>query len=110
MNKNNLSIVSQTDIGIYVWQTADGRFVADQDGNLMNIPGKRGDLYAMNELKKAARYYGIEDGEPYFVEGSRRITQEEWEHQKDRMLNGLVPDEYDIGAYKDEIELNKWKT
>lgn len=101
---SKFSIVSQTNIGIYVWRMPDGRFVADQDGNYMNIQAMRGDKHKMQLLTDAARHHGIEEGEPYFLEGSRRVTDEEYEEQRERMRSGLIPDPYDIGVYKDMIE------
>lgn len=109
MGKSKISVVSQTDVGMYLWQMPNGQFVADEDLNFMNIPAMRGDLTAIKKISDAARYYGIEEGAPFFLEGSRRVTDEELEEQKERMRNGLVPDPYDIGVYKDELELAKWK-
>jgi hypothetical protein len=104
MGQSKLSVVSQTDIGLYVWEMPDGRIVADEDQNIMNIPARRGDLFAISKIVDAAKYYGLEEGKPLFIEGSRRITNEELQEQRQRMLDGLVPDPYDIGVYKDAIE------
>lgn len=104
MNENKLSIVSQTDVGLYVWQMPDGRIVADEDQNIMNIPARRGDLSAISKISEVAKYYGLSEGSPMFVEGSRRVSDEELEEQRERMRNGLIPDPYDIGVYKDAIE------
>lgn len=104
MGKSKISVVSQTDIGIYVWAMPDGRVVADQDRNFMSIAAVRGDLEAISKITRAAKFYGIEEGQPYFIEGARKISDEEYSEQVDRLKNGLVPDPYDIGVYKDELE------
>lgn len=107
MGKSKISVVSQTDIGLYIWQMPDGRFVTDEDKNLMNIPAIRGDLAAIKKITDAAKYYGLEEGQPFFLEGSRRATDEELEEQKERLRQGLVPDPYDIGVYKDALDGRK---
>lgn len=102
-NKSRISEVSETNLGVYVWKLADDTFVADQDANVMSIAAFRGDLSAISKIRAAARHYGFEDGEAVFLEGARKITDEELQEQIYRMNQGLVPDPYDIGAYKEEM-------
>lgn len=104
MEKSKISVVSQTDIGVYVWKMPDGRIVADSDMNYLSISAFRGDLQAIKRIADAARYYGVEEGQPYFLEGARKISDGEYEEQKERMRQGLIPDELDIGVYKDALE------
>jgi hypothetical protein len=107
VNNKKLSVVSETDLGMYIWvvKGEDGitRRVENEDGDIMNIVARRGDLQAMMKLAEAARYYGVEGGEPLFIEGARRVSAEEREEQIDRMEQGLIPDPQDIGNYKDEL-------
>lgn len=98
--KNGLSVVSETNLGIYVWQLPDGGYLIDDDFNVLSITAFRGDLKAMANISKVARNLGFE-GTPYFVEGARKISDTEFEVQKERMLEGLIPDPYDIGVYKE---------
>jgi hypothetical protein len=58
----------------------------------------KGDMSRIAELKKAAAYYGEPDGEPYFFPGLGRVTDEEYSEQKQRMLEGLIPNLNDLGA------------
>lgn len=98
--------VEEHDHGIYVWYTADGRRVEDENGNVMNIPARRGDLHAINKIQEAAKYFGVPDGRAVFLGGRRRISQSEWEDQQDRMRAGLIPDPYDYKALEDALDIN----
>lgn len=102
-NKSRITQVSETNLGVYVWQLPDGDFVADENANVMSISAFRGDLGAMNALRKAAKHYGFPEGEAVFLEGARKIDDEELQEQIHRMNQGLVPDKYDIGVYKEEM-------
>lgn len=101
--KSNISAVSETNLGVYVWQLPNDTFVADEDANVMSISAMRGDLLAISKITKAARHYGFPEGEAVFLEGHRKITDEELQEQIYRMNQGLVPDPYDIGVYKEEM-------
>lgn len=87
-----------TNVGVYVWQKANGKFFTDGDNNVLNIPAVRGDQSKIDELTKAAAYYGEPDGKAIFFEGTARITDEEYSVQKDRMMQGYIPSENDLGA------------
>lgn len=103
-NKSRISVVSETKLGVYVWKLSDDSFVSDEDANVMSISAFKGDLAAIAKIRDAARYYGFSEGEPVFLEGARKITDEELQEQIDRMNRGLVPDPYDIGVYKEELK------
>ncbi|SRR5687767_1794501 len=106
-NSNKITVISETDLGIYVWQMPDGRFVTDKDLNVMNIVSRRNDLQAMATLTRVARKHDIHEGRPYFIEGARRTDDEELKEQVERMKAGLVPDPYDIGVYKESLRNNE---
>lgn len=69
--------------------------VADSDGNYLSLEGVIGDWRVEAKMAEAAKYWmGSEfEGKPHWVRGGRQITTDEYDHQKERMLNGLVPDE-----------------
>jgi len=102
--KSRITPVSETNLGVYVWQLPDETFVADEKANVMSISSFRGDLKAISAIRKAASYYGFDEGSPIFLEGARKITDEELQEQIYRMNQGLVPDPYDIGVYKEEMK------
>lgn len=101
-NKPRLTVVQkQREDGIYVWRLPNGSVVGDENGNVMNIPAKAGDIEAMAKITKAAAHYGYPDGRPEFQAGVRRITEEEYSEQLDRMKQGYIPSETDLGAWYD---------
>lgn len=101
-DKSRKTIVQDTHLGLYLWQLPSGDLLADNDGNFLNIPAYKGDIVRMSRITQAAKNMGF-DGNPIWYEGSMRINDEEFYMQIDRMLRGLVPNELDIGSYKDDI-------
>jgi len=100
--KSKISVLGRNqDYGLYVWKMDNGKIFKDQDGNTMNIPGRKHDLSGMAKITAAARYYGAPDGGPYFMAGVRRVSEEEYSEQKQRLLEGYIPSETDIGAWMD---------
>ena len=95
---------NETRLGVYVWEMPDGRWIGDDEGNFLSINSMRGDRGRIDLLAKAVRGYGIYEGNPKFLEGSRQIDDEEFEYQKQRLRWGLTPDPLDIGNYKDEMK------
>lgn len=97
------------DWGVYVWKKSNGKWFTDGHGSILNIPSMKGDLEKLAELKKAAAYYGEPDGEPVFFAGLSRATEEEYQEQKDRMAEGLIPNLNDLGAvHAAQQTLKKW--
>jgi len=89
------------DWGIYVWKKQSGKWFTDGQGNILNIPSMKGDISKIAELKKAAAYYGEPDGEAIFFPGLNRVTDEEYEEQRQRMREGLIPNLNDMGSVYD---------
>lgn len=88
------------DWGLYVYKKSNGKWFTDGTGGVLNIEAYKGDLSKIAELKQAAKYYGDEgDGECVFVPGLTRISDELYSEQVDRMSQGLIPSENDLGAY-----------
>lgn len=94
----------ETRLGVYVWEMPDGRWIGDDDQNFLSIQSMKDDISRINLLAQAVRGYGITEGKPKFLEGSRQIDDEEFQIQKTRLALGLVPDELDIGVYKDDMK------
>ena len=95
-------IVEETTLGIYVWEMPDGRWIGDDDGNFLSVTAMKGNRVKMDMLAREVRSFGIYEGEPKFLSGRRKIDDEEFEYQKQRLNWGLVPDQLDIGVYKEE--------
>jgi hypothetical protein len=100
--KMKMTIVEESTMGLYVWLTEDGQIVGDDDGNYLNIQSMKGDERNIEILRNTARDFGVEGGKPQFLSGYRRVTDEEYEWQKKRMDLGLIPDELDLAAFREE--------
>jgi hypothetical protein len=102
MKTTRKQIVEEVPWGVYVWEMPDGRLLGDEDGNFLNIASIKGNQKRIQELKDAARSYGITEGKPLYLSGHRQVTDEEFENQKRRMAFGLIPDELDVAAFREE--------
>ena len=88
--------------GVYVWRCAsNGKIFRDDDDNVLNIPSRQYDLEKIKVITDAAAHYGEPKGEPVFVPGVQRATDEEHTEQMDRMRSGLLPTMNDFGAVTD---------
>jgi len=103
LNKKS-QYIEETTLGIYVWEMPDGRWIGDDDGNFLSVTSKKGNKSRMDALAREVRSYGIYEGGPKFLSARRKITDEEYEEQQQRLKWGLIPDPYDIGNYKDEMK------
>lgn len=98
-----VKVVEESLKGVYLWQTVDGAVVTDEDGNYLSIQSFKGDEKRIEELREAARQYGVEDGgKPLWMSGYRHVTEEEYEYQMQRLQLGLIPDELDLPAFMEE--------
>ena len=57
MKKSKTRIVSETNLGIYVWQLPSGDFVAE-GLNILSIEATRGDIAAMAKIQRVAKHHG----------------------------------------------------
>jgi hypothetical protein len=103
--KMNAKVLEEeTTLGIYVWEMPDGRWIGDDDGNFLSVTAKKGNKSKIDALAREVRSFGIHEGRPKFLSGRRKIDDEEFEHQKQRLEWGLIPDQLDIGNHKDEMK------
>lgn len=102
LKTTNKQFVDEVPYGVYVWFMPDGRVVKDEEGNFLNIPAMRGDKERIGLLVKEARNLGLHEGRPVFVSGQRRVTDEEYEEQLQRMKFGLTPDPWDVPTVVEE--------
>lgn len=103
LRTTNKQVIKEVIWGVYVWQTPDGEFLGDDNGNfLLTDLTTEDNPAAIKAITDAARHYGFPEGRPVYWSGKRPITDEEYEHQLAREQAGLVPDPLDIGAIRDE--------
>ncbi len=100
--KGKVSIVDHMEYGVYIWQLPSGNYLGNENGDYLSISSQKGDLVRMQKLRAAAAQCGFPEGAPVFMAGSRKISDTEYEIQMERMKDGLLPDEYDVGALKDD--------
>lgn len=100
--KSKLTVIEKKrNDGIYVWRLPSGDVVTDGNGNTMNIPSKKHDIESISKITNAAKHYGFFEGRAEFMPGVRRISDEEYSEQMNRMREGYIPSETDIGAWMD---------
>ena len=105
INRINTQVLDEeSTLGIYVWEMPDGRWIGDDDGNYLSVTSKKGNTSRMTALAEVVRSFGISEGQPLFLSARRKIDDEEFEYQNQRLKWGLVPDPLDIGSYKDEMK------
>ena len=108
INKAKYNINEEESIlGIYVWEMPNGKWIGDDDGNFLSVTSKKGNRSNIDALAREVRSFGIYEGGPKFLSARRKIDDEEFEYQKQRLNWGLVPDQLDIGVYKDEMKAAK---
>lgn len=101
--KKGPQVVSEVNYGVYVWRMPNGSYIADSDKRWLSIASLRGDIRRINQLQEAVKGYGIEEGTPEFIEGVRKVTDDEYDEQLERMEAGMIPDIYDIPAHKEKL-------
>lgn len=103
---NTPKIVEETRYGLYLWQMPNGAVVTDEERNYLSIAAEKGDLRRIKTLIDTVRSFGIEEGKPLWMPGHRKVSEEEYDRQKQRMDDGLIPDEYDAPAWREELSRN----
>lgn len=96
-------VVSEVDYGVYVWKMPNGAYLADDERRWLSIASMRGDMRRIAELSDTVKAYGIHEGSPEFIEGVRKVTDDEYDEQVERLEQGLIPDIYDIPAHREEL-------
>lgn len=100
LGKTRVRVIEEkfSDAGIYVWQLPSGKYFTDGDGNALSIESMINDTAKIKELTEAAAYYGQPEGKPVFFSNVKKISDEEYSEQQDRMANGFIPSSNDLGA------------
>jgi hypothetical protein len=103
IGKTKISIVEEpfSDYGIYVWQLRSGKMFTDGEGNALSIDSMKGDESRIALLRNEASWLGQPDGQAVFFANVRKVSDEEYSEQIDRMAQGYIPSETDLGALVD---------
>lgn len=97
-------VIDEIPYGVYIAKTSDGKYITNQDGDLLNIVSKKGDPKRIAQLKQAARHIGFNDITWEWRAGARRVTEDEFQEQLERQAEGKVGDPYDLGVLIDEYK------
>ena len=65
-SKQKVTLVEESDYGLYLWETDDGKLICDEDSNYLNIPAKKGDRERVRLLELAA-LWAVSDIDPAIV-------------------------------------------
>lgn len=100
LGKTKIQVIKEhySDAGIYVWQLPTGKYFTDGEGNALSIESMVNDQSKITELSQAAAYYGKPEGKAVFFSNVKKISDEEHSEQLDRMINGYIPSQNDLGA------------
>jgi len=103
IGKTRVSVVEEpfSDYGIYVWQLRSGKMFTDGEGNALSIDSMKGDESRIALLRNEAAWLGQPDGQAVFFANVRKVSDEEYSEQIDRMAQGYIPSETDLGAMVD---------
>lgn len=89
-------VVPSNSFGVCVWQLEDGSFLGSEDNVFLSMEGVIGDRRVEERMRLAVLHYmGDDSGSPKWMPGARKVTNDEWDDQKARLLEGKIPDEVD---------------
>jgi superfamily I DNA/RNA helicase len=100
LGKTRVRVIEEkfSNAGIYVWQLPSGKYFTDGEGNALSIESMINDVAKIKELTDAAAHYGQPEGKPVFFSNVKKISDEEYSEQQDRMAQGFIPSSNDLGA------------
>jgi len=94
----NIEFVVEDLRGVCLWEMPDGSLIGDGEGRFLSLEGDLNSPIIESRMRDAAvGYVGIEalDGEPMWVPGSRKITDNESDDHMERFVDGYIPDPVD---------------
>jgi hypothetical protein len=100
-------IIEEYNWGVYIWKTPEGKVVKNDNGDFLLINSIKNDSSQIEKLRKAAESCGVDGGQAIFLSGHRPVTDEQYEYQRSRLAAGLIPDELDYYAAKEDLEDRK---
>ena len=100
IGKTSVRIVEEpfSNAGLYIWVKPDGKAFTGGNNDPLCIESMRGDQTKIDQLTKAAAYYGQPEGQAIFLPNQRMVSDETHSEQVDKMSQGFIPSENDLGA------------
>jgi hypothetical protein len=101
MSKNlkNIQVIVEDLHGVCLWRMPDGSCLGDDEGRYLSVEGQLNDPVSEAKMRDAAIHYlGSEalEGRAVWMSGSRKISDNEYDDQTERLLDGHIPDVVDI--------------
>ena len=90
ITRKNMRIIPESNLGVYLWMLPNGKWLADEDNNLLSCDSVEGDIRVMAEMAAAARAVGFPDGKAVW-QPAHKCTNEEYEEQLEELRNGKNP-------------------
>ena len=100
-NLKRASVVVEDEFGVCLWEMPGGLYLGDGEGHFLSAYGKVQDpIIEQKMLVAAVAHMGDEarEGKPFWMPGSRKVTDNEHDDQMERMLDGKIPDIADQAA------------
>ena len=94
---SNIKGIKYSKLGIYVAMSG-GIPIDDGYGHVLSINATYGDLSKIKALMDAARSHGWDNLDYEFIPEVRKVSDEEYLVQQQRMEAGLQPDPYEINS------------
>lgn len=91
LTTTNVKALPESNLGVYLWQLPNGKWLADENNNLLSCNAVQGDIHVMSEMCSAAKAVGFPDGKPVW-QPAHKCTDEEYEEQVEELKNGRNPD------------------
>lgn len=88
--------VIEDDFGVCLWRMPDGSVLGDDEGRFLSLNGSLDNPIIEEKMRTAAIYWLGEEamlGEPFWMPGSRQVTDNEADDQMENLVDGKVPDE-----------------
>ena len=100
IGKTKVQVVEEpfSNAGLYIWIKPDGKAFTGGNNDPLCIESMRNDQSKIDELTKAAAYYGQPEGQAVFFANQRMVSDETHSEQVDRMAQGYIPSDNDLGA------------
>jgi len=86
-------LVNQRIFGVCAWMLPNGQLLMDADRNILCAEGFVGNPVVERQVAEAAAYWSDRaGGKVHWVEGARKVSDDEAEGQTERLLDGKIPD------------------
>lgn len=83
--------------GLVLWQLPDGTYLKDDQGRELSAgPCVIGNHKAEINMRHAVRSMGVKGGKPFWLPGFRKVSDNEWDDQMERLMDGKIPDAADL--------------